>query len=161
MADYGIPDLSADGRGLRVAIVAATWHEEMMAGLIDGARRAVADSGADEPTLVRVAGSFELPLVCLQLARTHDVVIALGVIIRGGTPHFEYVAQGVTQGLMQVGLETRVPIGFGVLTCDNEAQARDRSGLSGAHESKGHEAGMAAVHAAATLRALAGHSLQE
>ncbi|CAM5536132.1 6,7-dimethyl-8-ribityllumazine synthase OS=Streptomyces microflavus OX=1919 GN=ribH PE=3 SV=1 [Streptomyces microflavus] len=109
--------------------------------------------GIDQPTLLRVPGSFELPVVAKVLAgRGYDAIVALGVIIRGGTPHFEYVSQGVTMGLTQVTVDTGVPVGFGVLTCDTEEQALDRAGIEGSNEDKGHEAVTAAVATAATLR---------
>lgn len=136
-----------------MAVVAAQWHEKIMDGLVDGALRALHELGIDEPTLLRVPGSFELPVVAKVLAgRGYDAVVALGVIIRGGTPHFEYVSHGVTNGLTQVAVDTGVPVGFGVLTCDTEEQALDRAGLEGSNEDKGHEAVTAAVATAATLR---------
>nr|WP_205380060.1 6,7-dimethyl-8-ribityllumazine synthase [Streptomyces sp. SID7805] len=140
---------------LRVAVIAAQWHEKVMDGLVDGALRALADLGIDEPTLLRVPGAFELPVVAKVLAgRGYDAVVALGVVVRGGTPHFEYVCQGVTQGLTQVAVDTGVPVGFGVLTVDDEQQALDRAGLAGSTEDKGHEAVTAAVSTAATLRSV-------
>jgi 6,7-dimethyl-8-ribityllumazine synthase len=140
---------------LRVAVIAAQWHEKVMDGLVDGALRALRELGIDEPTLLRVPGSFELPVVAKILAgRGYDAVVALGVVIRGGTPHFEYVCQGVTQGLTQVTVDTGVPVGFGVLTCDTEEQAVDRAGLEGSREDKGREAVMAAVATAAILRSV-------
>jgi 6,7-dimethyl-8-ribityllumazine synthase len=153
----GVPELSVEECGdLRVAVVAAQWHETVMDGLVAGARRAAQELGTGEPTLLRVPGSFELPVAARALARAgYDAVVALGVVIRGGTPHFDYVCQGVTQGLTQVGVETGVPIGFGVLTCDDEEQALDRAGLAGSSEDKGHEATTAAVATAAALRAVA------
>jgi 6,7-dimethyl-8-ribityllumazine synthase len=106
-------------------------------------------------TVVRVPGSFELPVMAAQLAEHgYDVVVALGVVIRGGTPHFDYVCAGTTQGLMEVSVRTGVPVGFGVLTCDTEQQARDRSGLPGSHEDKGYDATLAALATAVTLRQL-------
>jgi 6,7-dimethyl-8-ribityllumazine synthase len=136
-------------------VVAAQWHEKVMDGLVDGALRALTELGITEPTLLRVPGSFELPVVAKVLAqRGYDAVVALGVVIRGGTPHFDYVCEGVTQGLVQVSVETGVPVGFGVLTCDTEEQALDRAGLPGSHEDKGHEAVTAAVSTAATLRSV-------
>ncbi len=154
MSGKGAPELSVRNCGdLRVAVIAAQWHEKVMDGLVDGALRALHDLGIDEPTLLRVPGSFELPVVAKVLAgRGYDAIVALGVIIRGGTPHFEYVSQGVTSGLTQVTVDTGVPVGFGVLTCDNEEQALDRAGLEGSNEDKGHEAVTAAVATAATLR---------
>nr|WP_202471321.1 6,7-dimethyl-8-ribityllumazine synthase [Streptomyces sp. SID8377] len=140
---------------LRVAVIAAQWHVQVMDGLVDGALRALSDLGIDEPTLLRVPGSFELPVAAKVLAsRGYDAVVALGVVIRGGTPHFEYVCQGVTQGLTQVSVDTGVPIGFGVLTCDTEEQALDRAGLPGSNEDKGHEAVTAAIATATVLRSV-------
>ncbi|PRH76053.1 6,7-dimethyl-8-ribityllumazine synthase [Streptomyces solincola] len=154
MSGKGAPELSVKNCGdLRVAVVAAQWHEKIMDGLVNGALRALHELGIDEPTVLRVPGSFELPVVAKVLAgRGYDAVVALGVVIRGGTPHFEYVCQGVTQGLVQVSVDTGVPVGFGVLTCDDEAQALDRAGLEGSAEDKGHEAVTAAVATATTLR---------
>ncbi|QPP09913.1 6,7-dimethyl-8-ribityllumazine synthase [Streptomyces bathyalis] len=157
MSGKGAPELTVEECGdLRVAVVAAQWHETVMDGLVAGALRAARELGTAEPTLLRVPGSFELPVAAAALARAgYDAVVALGVVIRGGTPHFDYVCQGVTQGLTQVGVETGVPIGFGVLTCDDEEQALDRAGLAGSREDKGHEATTAAVATAAALRTVA------
>ncbi len=153
MSREGAPtDLHVDGRGLTVAVVAASWHEEVMGGLLDGARRALSEMGVAAVTEVAVPGTFELPVACARLAPTHDAVVALGVVIRGGTPHFDYVCQAATVGLTEVGLRTGIPVGFGVLTCDDEAQALDRAGLPGSGEDKGHEAATAAVATALTLR---------
>ncbi|WP_181803810.1 6,7-dimethyl-8-ribityllumazine synthase [Streptomyces shenzhenensis] len=156
MSGKGAPELSVRNvSDLRVAVIASQWHEKVMDGLVDGALRALRDLGIDEPTLLRVPGSWELPVTAKALAgRGYDAIVALGVVIRGGTPHFEYVCQGVTQGLTQVSVETGVPVGFGVLTCDDEEQALDRAGLDGSHEDKGHEAVTAAVATAATLRSV-------
>ncbi|KPI21531.1 6,7-dimethyl-8-ribityllumazine synthase [Actinobacteria bacterium OK074] len=156
MSGKGAPVLSVGKvSDLKVAVVAAQWHEKVMDGLVDGARRALDDLGIEESTLLRVPGSWELPVVAKALAgRGYDAVVALGVVIRGGTPHFEYVCQGVTQGLTQVSVETGVPVGMGVLTCDTEEQALDRAGLDGSNEDKGHEAVTAAVATAATLRSV-------
>ncbi|GAU66025.1 6,7-dimethyl-8-ribityllumazine synthase [Streptomyces sp. NBRC 110611] len=156
MSGKGAPELTVKNCGdLRVAVIAAQWHTEVMDGLVNGALRALADLGIDEPTVLRVPGSFELPVAAKVLAgRGYHAVVALGVVIRGGTPHFDYVCQGVTQGLTQVSVDTGVPVGFGVLTCDNDEQARDRAGLEGSTEDKGHEAVTAAVATAVTLRSL-------
>ncbi|MFE9849903.1 6,7-dimethyl-8-ribityllumazine synthase [Streptomyces sp. NPDC005576] len=156
MSGKGAPVLSVSNcEDLRVAVVAAQWHQKIMDGLVDGALRALGELGIQEPTLLRVPGSFELPVVAKVLAgRGYDAVVALGVIIRGGTPHFEYVSQGVTVGLTQVTVDTGVPVGFGVLTCDTEEQALDRAGLEGSSEDKGHEAVTAAVATATTLRSV-------
>lgn len=151
MSGAGASLLKADGSGLRVAIIASTWHEVVMNGLIDGASRACAEAGV-EATLIRVAGSFELPIVAQACARgDFDAVIALGVIIRGDTPHFEFVSDAATTGLLRVALDTGVPVGFGLLTCDTEKQALDRAGLPGSVEDKGAEATWAAITTAVTL----------
>ena len=152
----GSPALYIDGQGLRVAIVAASWHLTVMDGLIDGARRGLADAGVVSVDLVRVPGAFELPVACSRLAASYDAVVALGVVIRGGTPHFDYICQAATMGLTEVSVRTGVPVGFGVLTCDDEQQALDRAGLQGSTEDKGHEAATAAVSTAMTLRTLRG-----
>jgi 6,7-dimethyl-8-ribityllumazine synthase len=152
----GAPDLEVDGFGLRVAVVAASWHTTVMDGLVAGALRGLAQCGVAEPTVVRVPGSFELPVAAARVARDHDAVVALGVVIRGGTPHFEYVCQAATEGLARVSVDTGVPVGFGVLTCDDERQALDRAGLEGSPEDKGREAALAAVATAVTLRGLGG-----
>jgi len=152
----GSPALYVDGAGLRVAIVAASWHLTVMDGLIDGARRGLADAGVVSVDLIRVPGAFELPVACSRLAASYDALVALGVVIRGGTPHFEYICQAATIGLTEVGVRTGVPVGFGVLTCDDEQQALERAGLEGSSEDKGHEAATAAVATAVTLRTLRG-----
>jgi 6,7-dimethyl-8-ribityllumazine synthase len=138
-----------------VGIVAAQWHTEVMDALIDHTRKALAEIGIDEPTLVRVPGCFELPVAAHALARNrYDAIVALGVVIRGGTPHFEYVCQAATGGLTKVAVESGIPIGFGVLTCDTEQQALDRSGLPGSAEDKGREAALSAVATALTIKCL-------
>ncbi|WP_151526543.1 6,7-dimethyl-8-ribityllumazine synthase [Serinicoccus kebangsaanensis] len=154
MSKAGAPTLTVDGRGLRVAVVAASWHTTVMDGLLDGSRRALAEAGVEDVREVRVPGSFELPVAAARLAREQgvDAVVALGVVVRGGTPHFDYVCQAATSGLTQVSVETGVPVGFGVLTCDDEAQALDRAGLPDSSEDKGHEAATAAVATALALR---------
>ena len=152
MSGAGAPHLTLDGTGLSVTVVAASWHEEVMGGLLAGAERALAEAGVTA-TVVRVPGSFELPVAAAAAARRGvDAVVALGVVIRGGTPHFEYVCQATTLGLTQVAVQTGVPVGFGVLTCDDEAQALDRAGLPGSSEDKGAEAAQAAVATVLALR---------
>jgi 6,7-dimethyl-8-ribityllumazine synthase len=134
-------------------VVAASWHTEVMDGLVAGAERALADYSVRAPEVVRVPGTFELPVVASALAqRGYDVVVALGVVIRGGTPHFEYVCTAATDGLTRVALDHTVAVGFGVLTCDTEQQALDRAGLEGSQEDKGYEATAAALVTARTLR---------
>ncbi len=155
MSGAGAPSLSVDGTGLRVTVVAASWHTTVMDGLLDGARRALARANVTDVRVVRVPGTFELPVAAAATAQQGaDAVVALGVVIRGGTPHFEYVCQGATLGLTDVAIRTGVPVGFGVLTCDDEQQALDRAGLEGSHEDKGAEAAEAAVATVLALRAL-------
>ncbi|GAB4085514.1 6,7-dimethyl-8-ribityllumazine synthase [Myceligenerans cantabricum] len=154
MSGAGSPTLTVDGRGLSVVVVAASWHTRVMEGLLDGARRALRESGA-EWSEVRVPGSFELPVAVSRVATPPagrpDAVVALGVVIRGGTPHFDYVCQAATSGLVDVSVRTGIPVGFGLLTCDDEAQALDRAGLADSREDKGREAVQAAVATAVTL----------
>ncbi|WP_372728171.1 6,7-dimethyl-8-ribityllumazine synthase [Nocardioides sp.] len=156
MSGAGAPDQTpVDCHDLRVAIVAASWHTQVMDGLVAGALRACHDYRVEEPHLVRVPGAFELPVVAEALAAEgYDAVIALGVVIRGGTPHFEYVCNAATDGLGQVALNHRTPVGFGLLTCDNDEQALDRAGLEGSREDKGYEATSAALLTARTIRAI-------
>ena len=151
------PAVDVDGSGLTVVIVAASWHDIVMDGLIAGAQRECDRLGATH-RLIRVPGSFELPVAAQEVASDPgvDAVVCLGVIIRGGTPHFEFVAKATTDGLTRVALDTRTPIGFGVLTTDDEAQAMDRAGLPGSVEDKGAEAASAAVMTAVVLRACRG-----
>jgi 6,7-dimethyl-8-ribityllumazine synthase len=138
--------------GLRVAVVASSWHDQVMDGLLDGARRAIADAGITEHTELRMPGTFELTVAAARLANAgFDAIVALGVVIRGGTPHFDYVCQSATVGLTMITQRTGIPIGFGVLTCDDEQQALDRAGLPGSAEDKGYEAAAAALQAAVTL----------
>lgn len=155
MSGAGAPTLSLDGTGLRVVVVAASWHTPVMDGLLAGAQRALSAAGVADVQVVRVPGSFELPILTARAAASGaDAVVALGVVIRGGTPHFEYVCSAATSGLSEVAHRTGVPVGFGVLTCDDEAQALDRAGLPGSREDKGAEAAEAAVATALALREL-------
>lgn len=139
--------------GTQVVVVASSWHAQIMDALVAGALRVCEQADVDV-RLVRVPGAFELPIVAQAAASDPavDAVIALGVVIRGGTPHFEYVCQAVTQGITQAALSTGTPIGFGVLTCDDEQQALDRAGGPEASEDKGAEAAHAALTTAAVLR---------
>jgi 6,7-dimethyl-8-ribityllumazine synthase len=156
MSGAGSPTIYADGSGLKITIVAGQWHEEITNGLLAGAHRALAEAGA-EVTEIRVPGSFELPVASkAALDAGADAVVALGVIIRGGTPHFEYVSDAATSGLTQVSILTGKPVGFGVLTLDDEQQGLDRAGLAGSKEDKGAEAAEAAVATALVLRAIRG-----
>lgn len=157
MSGEGAPAAGGiDGRGLRIAVIAGRWHETITDGLIAGALRALEAVGA-EAELHRVPGSFELPLAAkAALGAGADAAVALGVIIRGGTPHFEYVSAAATDGLTRVALDTGKPVGFGVLTLDDEQQGLDRAGLPGSKEDKGAEAALAAVETALLLRAIGG-----
>jgi 6,7-dimethyl-8-ribityllumazine synthase len=142
-----------DCHELRVAVVAACWHEQVMDGLVAGARRALGDYQVVAPSIVRVPGSFELPVVASALADMgYEAIVALGVVIRGGTPHFDYICRAATDGLSRVSLDSGAVVGFGLLTCENEQQALDRAGLEGSSEDKGYEATSAALVTASTLR---------
>jgi 6,7-dimethyl-8-ribityllumazine synthase len=159
MAGHGAPTAQPiDCHDLRVAVVAASWHTQVMDGLIAGAERAFRDHQIEAPVVVRVPGAFELPVVASALAdKGYDAVIALGVVIRGGTPHFDYVCNAATDGLTRVALDHQVAIGFGLLTTDDEQQALDRAGLEGSKEDKGYEAASAALLTAQTLRKVKRH----
>ena len=155
MSGAGRPGTTpVDAGGLALGIVAARWNSDIVEALLDGALRACAASAVVEPTVVRVAGAVELPVVAHELARGHDAVVALGVVIRGGTPHFDYVCDAVTYGLTRVALDCSTPVGNGVLTCDTMEQALDRCGLPNSSEDKGGEATVAALDAALVLRGL-------
>jgi 6,7-dimethyl-8-ribityllumazine synthase len=155
MSGAGAPDLRVEGAAdLRVAVVASRWHAPVMDGLVAGARRALAEAGVKDVTELRVPGAFELTVAARRLANARfDAIVTLGVVIRGGTPHFEYVCQGVTVGLSLLSQNTGIPIGFGVLTCDTEQQALDRAGLPDSTEDKGYEATLAALATAIELSA--------
>ena len=156
MSGAGSPDQKpVDCHDLRVAVVAASWHEQVMDGLLDGALRACRDFKVEAPSVVRVPGTFELPVVAAALAaQGYDAVVALGVVIRGGTPHFDYVCNAATDGLTRVALDHQTAVGFGVLTCDDDQQALDRAGLEGSKEDNGYEATSAALVTAQTLRTI-------
>jgi 6,7-dimethyl-8-ribityllumazine synthase len=155
----GIPEVpSVDASGLRLGIVASSWHSEICDALLAGARKVATEWGIDGPTVVRVLGAIEIPVVAQELARSHDAVIALGVVIRGATPHFDYVCDAVTQGLTRVSLDASTPVGNGVLTTNTEEQALDRAGLPASAEDKGAQAAGAALTAALTLRDLRARS---
>jgi 6,7-dimethyl-8-ribityllumazine synthase len=146
MSGAGAPKLTVDASGLAVTICVTSWHTEITGGLLAGAERALQEAGNNTYSIMRVPGAFELPLAAqYAIEDGAEVVIALGVVIRGGTPHFEYVCNAVTDGLTRVQLDTGIPIGFGVLTVDDEQQALDRSGLEGSKEDKGAEAVEAAI----------------
>lgn len=155
----GVPDLpDLDASDVRLGIVASTWHEQVCDALLDGARKVAAEAGVTEPTVVRVLGAIEIPVVAQALAADHDAVVALGVVIRGQTPHFDYVCDAVTQGLTRVSLDASTPVANGVLTVNTEEQALDRAGLPSSTEDKGAQAAAAALSTALTLRQLRGAS---
>ena len=157
MSGAGAPTTGGiDASGLNVVIVAGTWHETITDGLIAGAQRVLEETGANH-RLVRVPGSFELAVAAqAAFAGGADAVVALGVIIRGGTPHFEYVSAATTDGLTRVALDAGKPVGFGVLTLDDEQQGLERAGLEGSKEDKGAEAADAALRTAQVIRSLRG-----
>ena len=147
-----VPEM--DASDVKLAIVVSTWHAAICNALLDGARRVAEGCGVTDPTVVRVHGAIEIPVVAQELARNHDAVVALGVVIRGETPHFDYVCDAVTQGLTRVALDSSTPVANGVLTTDDEEQALDRAGLTGSAEDKGAQATAAALSTALTLRQL-------
>jgi 6,7-dimethyl-8-ribityllumazine synthase len=146
MSGAGAPKLEIDASGLQVAIIVTSWHTDITDGLLAGAERALKAAGNTEYEVWRVPGAYELPLAAqFAIDAGAEVVVALGVVIQGDTPHFDYVCQAATDGLMRVGLDAGVPIGFGLLTVNTEQQALDRAGLAGSKEDKGAEAVEAAV----------------
>jgi 6,7-dimethyl-8-ribityllumazine synthase len=155
MSGEGRPEQTPlDGKGLSVGIAATRWNSKITDQLLERALKAAADAGCADTTVVRVAGAIELPVVVQELARHHDAVVALGVVIRGGTPHFEYVCDSVTDGLTRVALDESTPVGNGVLTCNTEEQAVARAGWPDSVEDKGYEATAAAIDTALVLRGL-------
>jgi 6,7-dimethyl-8-ribityllumazine synthase len=145
---------SIDAAGLSLAIAATRWHAEVTDTLVSRAVAAARSCGVPDPLVVRVPGAVELPVVAAELARRHDAVACLGAVIRGGTPHFEYVCDAVTYGLSRVALDTGTPVGNGVLTCNDIKQAIDRSGAEDSAEDKGWDAVLAALETALLLRSL-------
>ena len=155
MAGHGTPDMSTvDGAGVRLGVVATRWHTEITEQLLSRSLAAAKACGIDDVVVARVAGSVELPVLAQALARRCDAVVALGVVIRGDTAHFEYVCQSVTDGLTRVALDAQTPVAQGVLTVDTVDQALERAGLPDSSEDTGWSATVAAVDAALALRAL-------
>ncbi len=149
MSGAGAPKLNIDASELEITVIVTSWHPEITDGLLAGAERALKAAGNDVYTVVRVPGAFELPLAAQWAAEDGaEAIIALGVVIRGETPHFDYVCQAATEGLNRVQLDSGVPVGFGLLTVDTEQQALDRAGLANSKEDKGAEAVEAAVQMA-------------
>jgi len=131
---------------LNVSIVASSWHAELMEQLVAGARKAIQAAGGADPAIIRVPGAFELPLGAARAIEWGaDAVVALGIVIRGETPHFEFVSSAATDGLLRVQLDSGVPIGFGLLTVDDIEQATARSQPWPGGENKGAEAAQAAI----------------
>jgi 6,7-dimethyl-8-ribityllumazine synthase len=141
-----------DATNLALAIAGTRWHPEITDSLVERATTAAKESGVEDLLVVRVAGAVELPVIAQELARHYDAVVCLGAVIRGGTPHFEYVCDAVTAGLTRVALDAGTPVGNGVLTCNTVEEARDRSGLPDSSEDKGWEAVVAALDTAILLR---------
>jgi 6,7-dimethyl-8-ribityllumazine synthase len=153
MAGYGVPELeTVDAAGLTLGVVASRWHDELSTQLLDRALAAAKACGVEQVTVARVAGSVELPVVAQALARRHDAVVALGVVIRGATAHFDYVCRSVTDGLTRVALDESTPVAHGVLTVDTVDQALERAGLPDSSEDKGWFATVSALDAALVLR---------
>ena len=154
MASYGTIEGKLDATGLKTAIVASRFNDFVTTKLIEGAVDCLSRHGAAEKeiTIIRVPGSFELPLAAKKAASSgkFDAVICLGVLIRGQTPHFDYIAAEVTKGVAQVSLDTSVPVTFGVITADTLEQAVDRAGAKSGN--KGFEAALGAVEMADLLR---------
>jgi 6,7-dimethyl-8-ribityllumazine synthase len=151
----GRPDLeTVDARDLAVAIVGTRWHADVTDILVERATQAAKACGVEDPLVVRVAGAVELPVIAHELARHYDAVACVGAVIRGGTPHFEYVCDAVTAGLTRVTLDSGTPVGNGVLTCDTMEDALARCGRPDSSEDKGWEAVVAALDAALLLRSI-------
>lgn len=154
MSKEGLPTpKNVSGEGLRVAVVTATWNAEICDQLHRRALETAEAAGA-VVTPLRVVGALELPVVVQAAARTHDAVVALGCVVRGGTPHFDYVCDSVTQGLTRIALDESTPVANGVLTVNDYDQAVDRAGFVGSAEDKGAEAMQAALETVHTLRTL-------
>ena len=155
MAGYGEAQLSTvDANGLTLGIVATRWHGDLVDHMVERAQAAAKACGVDDAVTIRVSGSVELPVVAQALARRFDAVVALGVVIRGETAHFDYVCRSVTDGLTRVALDESTPVAHGVLTVNTIEQARERAGLPDSPEDKGWSATVAALDAALALRTL-------
>lgn len=156
MSGYTTIEGKLDASGLRTAVIASRFNDFVTAKLIDGAVDCLTRHGASEKeiTVIRVPGSFELPLAAKKAASSgnYDAVVCLGALIRGQTPHFDYIAAEVTKGVAQVSLDTDVPVTFGVITADTLEQAVDRAGAKAGN--KGFEAALGAVEMADLLRKL-------
>ena len=130
----------------KVAIISSSWHLDICDNLISGARRALEESKVAKIEVFYVPGSFEIPLAAQKAFESgFNAVVAVGLVLQGETPHFDYVCQGVTQGVMDVQLKWSKPLGFGVLMCNDLDQAIARSGIEGSKEDKGYDAAVAAL----------------
>jgi len=155
MAGFGDPQLdTVDAAGLRLGIVGSRWHADLVDHMVERAQAAAKACGVRDVVVTRVAGSVELPVVAQALAKQCDAVVALGVVIRGATAHFDYVCDSVTAGLTRVALDEQTPVAHGVLTVNSIDQARDRAGLPGSSEDKGWQSAVAVLDAALTIREL-------
>ena len=157
MSGEGSPTITikpGSAHGLRVAIVVSEWNRDITNELASQARQTGETAGA-EVTVIPVVGALEIPVVVKKATKTHDAVVALGCVIQGGTPHFDHVCNAVTYGLTKIAVETETPVGNGVLTRNTHEQAVDRAGGPSAHENKGAEAMIAAIHTAQTLQSMA------
>ncbi|GAA1037154.1 6,7-dimethyl-8-ribityllumazine synthase [Virgisporangium ochraceum] len=155
MSGWGAPELSTvEASGLRLGLVATRWHGELVEQMLERARAAAKECGVTDVLEARVSGSVELPVVAQALAGRCDAVVALGVVVRGDTAHFEYVCKSVTEGLTRVALDASTPVAHGVLTVDSIGQAKDRAGFDDSREDKGWSATVAALEAAVVLRDL-------
>ena len=130
----------------RVAIISSSWHLDICNDLIAGAQRALKAASINNVEVIYVPGSFEIPLAAqLAFEKGFNAVVAVGLVLEGQTPHFDYICQGVTQGVMDVSLKFSAPIGFGVLMCNTLDQAIARSGRPGSVEDKGYDSAVAAI----------------
>ena len=155
MAGFGDPHLeTVEAAGLRLGIVGARWHSNLVDHMVDRAQQAAKACGVDDVIVTRVAGSVELPVVAQALAKRCDAVVALGVVIRGETAHFDYVCDAVTAGLTRVSLDEQTPVAHGVLTVESMGQAKDRAGLEDSIEDKGWQSTVAVLDAALAIRSL-------
>ncbi|MFI7546870.1 6,7-dimethyl-8-ribityllumazine synthase [Actinoplanes sp. NPDC049599] len=155
MAGFGDPHLNTvDAAGLKLGIVGSRWHADLVDHMVERARAAAKACGVDDVIVARVAGSVELPVVAQALAKRCDAVVALGVVIRGETAHFNYVNDAVTAGLTRVALDAQTPVAHGVLTVESLGQAKDRAGLEDSIEDKGWQATVAVLDAVITIRDL-------
>ena len=156
MAGFGDPHMeTVEAAGLKLGIVGARWHSDLVDHMVERAQAAAKACGVDDVVVTRVAGSVELPVVAQALARRCDAVVALGVVIRGETAHFDYVCDAVTAGLTRVSLDEQTPVGHGVLTVESLGQARDRAGLEDSIEDKGWQTTVAVLDAVLAIRGLA------